>query len=158
MRRHIWVALPTALGACAPPGYVFDPGDFLHPHPSADLCASRNLQLDADTKECVMAPAPTLPRRRAQSTGSVSGPEPAPSADTTDVPIEADAVIRSDLRKNTKLLGELVSFVVENGYSCGSISAVRADVVSRRFKLVCDQSHHTYEIEAKGHRWIVTTE
>lgn len=45
------------LGACAPPGYEYDVGNFVHPHPTASLCASQGQQFDFNSKECV-APAP----------------------------------------------------------------------------------------------------
>jgi hypothetical protein len=156
MRRYLWVAAALSLGACAPPGYVYEDGDLLHPHPSAELCASKNLVLDPNTKECVMPPPPVLVPPLRHAPVHRAAPSPAPKADTTDVPIEPNAVIKGDLRQNTKLLHELVKFVREDGYQCDAISAVQAYAVSRRFKLVCDQSRNTYEIEAQGRRWIVT--
>ena len=157
MRRQIWVAGALLLSACAPPGYVFDGADFLHPHPSAALCASKNLQLDPVTKECVV-PVPTLPP--ASPPRHVPSPlrnaAPAPKAEAKDAPIEPGAEIRDDLKKNVKLLRELVRFVRENGHQCDAISAVQANTVSRRFKLACDRSRNTYEIESQESHWVVT--
>ena len=155
MRRQLWAAAALALSACAPPGYVFEPGDLLHPHPSEAMCASNNLQLDPNTHQCVMPTSPVPPARRARPPGNTARPAPAPSADTPVVPIEPDAVINNDLRKNAKLLNELAKFATEDGHPCAAISAAQADVASRRFKLVCDHSAHTYDIEAKGGHWIV---
>ena len=156
MRRQIWVAGALWLSACAPPGYVFDGADFLHPHPSAALCASKNLQLDPVTKECVV-PVPALPP--ASSPRRVTPPRstaPAAKAEAKDAPIEPGAEIRDDIKKNVTLLRELVHFVRENGHQCDAISAVQANTVSRRFKLVCDRSHNTYEIESQEGHWVVT--
>jgi hypothetical protein len=157
MRRLIWVAGALLLSACAPPGYVFDGADFLHPHPSAALCASKNLQLDPVTKECVV-PVSALPSasspRRAPS--PPHGAAPAARAESKDAPIEPGAEIKDDIKKNVTLLRELVRFVRENGHQCDAISAVQANTVSRRFKLVCDRSHNTYEIEAQEGHWVVT--
>jgi hypothetical protein len=154
MKRLIWVAGALLLSACAPPGYVFDGADFLHPHPSAALCASKNLQLDPVTKECVV-PVPALPP--ASSLRRVPSPArnaaPAPKA---DAPIEPGAEIKDDIKKNGTLLRELVRFVRENGHQCDAVSAVQANTVSRRFKLVCDHSHNTYEIESQEGHWVVT--
>jgi hypothetical protein len=155
MRRRLWAAAALALSACAPPGYVYDPGDILHPHPSEELCASRNLQLDPNTHQCAMPTPPASPPKRMRSPVHTGSPAPAPSANTAEVPIETDAVINNDLRKNTKLLNELAKFVTESGHPCAAISAAQADVASRRFKLVCDKARHTYDIEAKGGHWIV---
>jgi hypothetical protein len=60
MLRYLWVATALALCACAPPGYVYDDGDLLHPHPSAEFCTSKGLVLDVDAKQCILA-APPLP-------------------------------------------------------------------------------------------------
>jgi len=156
MRRQIWVAGALWLSACAPPGYVFDGADFLHPHPSAALCASKNLQLDPVTKECVVpVPAlPSAPPRHAPSPPRSAAP--APKTEAKDAPIEPGAEIKDDLKKNVKLLRELVRFVRENGHQCDAISAVQANTMSRRFKLVCDRSHNTYEIESQEGHWVVT--
>ena len=156
MKRLIWVAGALLLSACAPPGYVFDGADFLHPHPSAALCASKNLQLDPGTKECVV-PVPAL--AAASSPRRVTPPRsaaPAAKAEAKDAPIEPGAEIRDDIKKNVTLLRELVRFVRENGHQCDAISAVQANTVSRRFKLACDRSHNTYEIESQESHWVVT--
>jgi hypothetical protein len=188
MLRYLWVATALALCACAPPGYVYDNGDLLHPHPSADLCASRGLVLDADAEECVVA-APPLPPVKPRMTAShppavkraaeaefgtktdagqssdadsktvaqsnaKSGPVPRVAA--VDVPIETDAAIADDLRKNRKFLNELVRFAREGQHRCETISSVEANVASRLFTLKCDRADHVYEIEAKGTHWIVT--
>src|SRR5215470_11109893 len=107
MRRQIWVAGALWLSACAPPGYVFDGADFLHPHPSAALCASKNLQLDPVTKECVV-PVPALagassPRRVPAPPHSAA---PAAKAEAKDAPIEPGAEIKDDIKKNGALLRE----------------------------------------------------
>ena len=156
MRRQIWVAGALLLSACAPPGYVFDGADFLHPHPSAALCASKNLQLDPVTKECVV-PVPALPP--VSSLRRVTPPRSAAQAakaEAKDAPIEPGAEIRDDIKKNVTLLRELVRFVRENGHQCDAISAVQANTVSRRFKLACDRSRNTYEIESQESHWVVT--
>jgi hypothetical protein len=190
MLRYLWVATALALCACAPPGYVYDNGDLLHPHPSADLCASRGLVLDAGAEECVVA-APPLPpvkprltasrspavQRAAQAdvgtktdagqsseadsktaaeSNAKSEPRPFPRVAAVDVPIETDAVIADDLRKNRKFLNELVRFAREGQHRCETISSVEANVASRLFTLKCDRADHVYEIEAKGTHWIVT--
>src|SRR5215475_3728016 len=166
MQRRKWVAAALLLGACAPPGYVYDDGNLLHPHPSADLCASRNLQLDPIIKECVIPPPQLpLPRRvrprvtvgAAPSVTAPSAPAAQPKAEAVDVPIEPDATVGNDLRANTKLLRELVRFVQENNHPCATISSLQTDAASRGFKLACDKSSHSYDIEASGNRFIVTT-
>ena len=156
MRRQLFAAAALSLSACAPPGYVYDGGDLLHPHPSAALCASHDLQLDPMTLQCVMPPPPALaPQRHPRSPAHTARPAPASTATTPEVPIEANALIKNDLKKNPKLLNELAKFVTESGHPCAGISAAQADVESRQFKLVCDNSRHTYDIEAKDGRWIV---
>jgi len=158
MKRHCRVAAALLLSACAPPGYVYEPGDFFHPHPSAELCASRNLQLDLDTKECVVPPPalPPLRQMRSPAPGATARPAVASKTAGAIVPIEATAVVSSDLRTNTKLLKELMSFVIENGFQCQSISAAEADAQSHLFKLACNHSRYAYEIESQGGHWIVT--
>jgi hypothetical protein len=154
----VWVACALVLSACAPPGYVYEPGDFFHPHPSAELCASKGLVLDSVTKECVPPPPPPLPPRHGQDPPPPAVPHlPSPPARAAiSVPIEPNAKISSDLRANQKLLRELMRFVAENHYLCHSISAVHADAASREFELACDHARHYYEIEARPDRWIVT--
>jgi hypothetical protein len=164
MQRRNWVAAALLLSACAPPGYVYDDGDLLHPHPSAELCASRNLQLDPATKECAI---PQLPQRvRPRVTAGAAPPSVAapaapaalaPRAESPDVAIEPNAAVGNDLRANTKLLREIVRFVRETNHPCATISALRTDAASRGFKLVCDRSSHSYDIEASGNKFIVTT-
>jgi hypothetical protein len=164
MQRRKWVAAALLLSACAPPGYVYDDGDLLHPHPSAELCASRHLQLDPVAKDCVM-PQLALPQRvRPRATAGAAPPSvtapsaPAPpKAEAVDVRIEPNATVGSDLRANTKLLRELVRFVRENNHPCATISALQTDAATRGFKLACDKSSHSYDIEASGNRFIVTT-
>jgi hypothetical protein len=157
MRREVWVAFALLLSACAPPGYVYEAGDFFHPHPSAELCESRGLVLDSITKECVMPPPPPLPPRHVQEPPPARPHPPSPPKQAAiDVPIEPNAKISSDLRTNKALLRELMRFVTESHYLCRSISAVRADAASREFELACDHAHHDYEIEALANRWIVT--
>jgi hypothetical protein len=181
MLRHLWVATALAMCACAPPGYVYNDGDLLHPHPSVDLCASKGLVLDPGAKECVLA-APPLPPAKPRSVASnlpikraaladvetktdagpgadaesnaKSGPKVRPRVAVVDVPIEADAVIADDLRKNRKFLNELVRFAREGQHPCETISSVEANVASRLFTLKCDRADHVYEIEAKGAHWI----
>jgi hypothetical protein len=157
MRRHFWVATALALSACAPLGYIQDTVDLTHPHPSAASCASQGLQRDVNAGTCVMPP----PQRRVAPSAQVrarvaaSSPAPTPNTGTANVPIEADAAIDDDLRKNAKLLNELVKFVRENDYRCDAVSAVRSFVRSRGFSLVCNRFGYRYEIEAKGGHWIV---
>jgi hypothetical protein len=188
MLRNLWVATALALCACAPPGYVYNDGDLLHPHPSADLCASKGFVLDPDAKECVLA-APPLPPVKPRSVASNlpvikraaladvgTKTDAGPGADAEnksgaesnaksgskvsariaviDVPIETDAVIADDLRKNRKFLNELVRFAREGQHPCETISGVEANVASRLFTLKCDRADHVYEIEAKGAHWV----
>jgi hypothetical protein len=152
MQRRKWVAAALLLSACARPGYVYDDGDLLHPHPSAELCVSRNLQLDPVSKDCVMPQLPLPQRVRPRMTLGAASPK----ADAVDVPIEPNATVGSDLRANTKLKRELVRFVRENNHPCAAISALQTDAATRGFKLACDRSSHSYDIEASGNRFIVT--
>jgi len=48
------IAISAALlvSACAPSGYMYDVGNFTHPHPTLALCASRGQVLDSTTLEC----------------------------------------------------------------------------------------------------------
>src|SRR5258708_38878957 len=127
MRRHLWAAAALALSACAPPGYVFEPGALLHPHPSEALCVSNNLQLDLNTHQCVMPSPPVAPARRARSPVNTARPAPAPSADTPVVPIEPDAVINNDLRKNASLLNDLRRFAPKARNPAPATAARQAD-------------------------------
>jgi hypothetical protein len=157
MCRHFWVATALALSACVPLGYVNDTVDLTRPHPSAASCASQGLQLDINASACVMPP----PQRRVASSAqarapvAASSPAPTPNTGTANVPIEADAAIDDDLRRNAKLLSELVKFVRENDYRCDAVSAARSFVRSRGFSVVCNRFSNRYEIEDKGGHWIV---
>jgi hypothetical protein len=155
MGRHFWVAAALLLSACAPLGYVYDAGDLTHPHPSVDFCASQGLQLDVNTKACVMPPRRVASSTQARPRVAAPSPAPAPSTGTANVQIEPGAAIDHDLRGTAKLLTELVKFVRENDYQCDSISAVRPFVRSRGFSLVCNRFSNRYEIEDKGGHWIV---
>jgi hypothetical protein len=55
----IFIAL--TVGACAPPGYVYEAGNFVRPHPTQALCASRGQVLDLKIEDCVTPPPPPLP-------------------------------------------------------------------------------------------------
>lgn len=153
MGRHFWIAAALLLSACAQLGY----GDSTSSNPSAALCASQRLQLDANTNSCV-----TPPKRvaSAQARPRITAPSaaPGPSAMTSNVQIEPSAAIDADLRANSKFLNELVKFVRENEYRCDTISAVRPAVKSRGFRLVCNRFANRYDIEDKGGHWIVNTE
>jgi hypothetical protein len=155
MGRHFWVAAALSLSACAPLGYVYDTGDLTHPHPSADLCASQGLQLDVNTKACVMPPRHVTSSTQARPRATAPSPAPALSTGTNNVSIEPNAVIDNELRGNARLLNELVKFVRENDYRCDAISAVRPFVRSRGFSLVCNRFANRFEIEDMGGHWIV---
>jgi len=166
MRRLSLIATALTLSTCAPPGYVYEPGNFLRPHPTAELCAAKNLVLDPATKDCVMpppaAPTPPAPRRPAPPPKQAMPPPhavtPAPTVadmDTAGPAIEPDATIKDDLRQNVKLLRELVHFVREQGFPCDSLSALQLLVEARRFKLACNHNRANYEIEGSEGHWTV---
>jgi hypothetical protein len=52
------ILIALATGACAPAGYMYDVGNFTHPHPTPALCASRGQVLDLSIEDCV-TPAAT---------------------------------------------------------------------------------------------------
>jgi hypothetical protein len=154
MRQQLCVAAALLLSACTPPSSMYDADFFTLLHPSAASCTSQGQQFDSNTQACFTPPDSALASSGVPSRTYADAP--AANDEASDVPIEPNAMIKNDLRRNTKLLNELVSFVVENGYECGAISAVRAYVAARRFKLFCDHARYAYEIEAKGRHWIVT--
>jgi len=59
--RHFAILIALALSACAPPGYMYDVGNFTHPHPTPALCASRGQVLDMSVEDCVTPSPPPLP-------------------------------------------------------------------------------------------------
>jgi hypothetical protein len=48
-----------AASACAPAGHVYETGNFVRPHPTQALCASRGQVLDMTIEDCVTPPPPT---------------------------------------------------------------------------------------------------
>ena len=50
----IVIALTSA--ACTPSGYVYEVGNFVRPHPTQALCASRGQVLDMTIEDCVSVP------------------------------------------------------------------------------------------------------
>ena len=57
LRSALASAVMVALSGCAPPGYVYDAGNFIRPHPTPALCASRGLVLDVSAGECGPPPS-----------------------------------------------------------------------------------------------------
>lgn len=55
--RHVVILVAMALGAGAQPGYMYDVGNFTHPHPTPALCASRGQVLDMSIEDCVTSAA-----------------------------------------------------------------------------------------------------
>jgi hypothetical protein len=64
--RHMAVLTVLLTTACAPSGYMYDAGNFTHPHPTPALCASRGQVLDSATLECV-PPLARPPQTMAQA-------------------------------------------------------------------------------------------
>jgi len=54
------VAALSACG-CAPAGHVYEAGNFVRPHPTQELCASRGQVLDMKIEDCVTPPPPQPP-------------------------------------------------------------------------------------------------
>jgi len=156
MRQSLCILTALLLSACTPPSSFYDGTGAARLQASPSSCASQGQQFDNDSQAC-FTPSPLLPTRAVSSGAPMTSPASASNDDTIDVPIEPNAVIKNDLRRNAKLLSELVGFVLENGYRCDTISGLRAYVASRRFQLVCNDRRLTYEIEARDRRWIVTT-
>src|SRR5262245_53623260 len=55
------ILVTLTAGACAPPGYVYEVGNFLRPHPTQATCASRGQVLDMTIEDCVTPPTPPPP-------------------------------------------------------------------------------------------------
>jgi hypothetical protein len=56
--RRAAVLVALSASACAPPGYVYDVGNFVRPHPTHELCSLRGQVLDTAIKDCVAPSAP----------------------------------------------------------------------------------------------------
>lgn len=59
--RHSAILIALTLSACAPPGYMYEVGNFVRPHPTQALCASRGQVLDMSIEDCVTPPPPPPP-------------------------------------------------------------------------------------------------
>jgi hypothetical protein len=63
--------LALASAACAPSGYMYEQGNFVRPHPTQALCASRGQVLDMGIEDCVTPtpppPPPATPMQVAQA-------------------------------------------------------------------------------------------
>jgi hypothetical protein len=51
--RHCAILTALTLSACAPSGHVYEVGNFVRPHPTQALCASRGQVLDMTIEDCV---------------------------------------------------------------------------------------------------------
>jgi hypothetical protein len=58
--KRFAILIALILSACAPSGYVYEVGNFVRPHPTQALCASRGQVLDMTIEDCV-APASSQP-------------------------------------------------------------------------------------------------
>jgi hypothetical protein len=52
--RHFAILTALTLSACAPSGHVYEVGNFVRPHPTPTLCASRGQVLDMTIEDCVV--------------------------------------------------------------------------------------------------------
>lgn len=59
--RNFAILVALAVGGCAQPGYVYEVGNFVRPHPTQSLCASRGQVLDMTVEDCVTPPPPQPP-------------------------------------------------------------------------------------------------
>lgn len=56
--RHFAIMTTLTLSACAPSGYVYEVGNFVRPHPTQALCASRGQVLDMAIEDCAAPASP----------------------------------------------------------------------------------------------------
>ncbi len=82
-------------------------------------------------------------------------PQPSPTANPTDVPLESDAIVYEKFKSDSRLLNLLVRLVKANNLRCDSISAVSPYALSPGFNLSCNQFRYSYEIEDEGGHPIV---
>jgi len=68
--KNFVILAALAASACAPAGYVYETGNFIRPHPTPELCASRGQVLDMAVEDCV-TPAP-------RAVAQVQPPAPTP--------------------------------------------------------------------------------
>jgi hypothetical protein len=52
------ILMALTLSACAPSGYVYEVGNFVRPHPTQALCASRGQVFDTAIEDCVTPSSP----------------------------------------------------------------------------------------------------
>lgn len=104
------ILVAMTVSACAPPGYVYEVGNFVRPHPTLELCASRGQVLDMGAGNCVTptpAPPPTpmqvaerqesdaIKRQRDVCVGSAT----TKFRRQADGPIASHAIWRSELKQ-----------------------------------------------------------
>jgi hypothetical protein len=58
--KRFAILIALTLSACAPSGYMYEVGNFVRPHPTQALCASRGQILDMKIEDCI-TPAPLPP-------------------------------------------------------------------------------------------------
>ena len=102
--------------------------------------------------------SPPQQAQRQQLPAQPQQPQPPEKRAGLSVPIEPEAVIRTDSSQNSEAAVEFAHFVRASGYRCDSISALAPRPGG--FTLACNRSTFRYAIKAKDKdgRWIVTME
>lgn len=72
--------------------------------------------------------------------------------------IEPDAQIYGNVAGRMDIVDTLVKFVKAHGNRCDSVSAASDNMLSKGYRLVCNNSNYTYEILDKGGKWYLKVE
>lgn len=150
--RHAVILVALAASACAPPGYVYDTGNFIHPHPTPALCASRGQMLDAATEACVMPPPPPpltpVQVTQLQASDAIKRQRDACVSAATakfhrmaDGPVASPAIWRAELKQCDDLM--VSRLVAQQLKTMGGDCSLRLDWMMRYQMMVFDPDQKT---------------